>query len=351
MVAKVRTRTTARRRRGDPEWVDWPDDEILDLRFKDLGLSLEGTFLAERVQRLYDDLERKGFRFRPHVWLGEEWFSPDGVPGIALPFYLAHPRLTKLERRQMLEVEGGSERACIRILRHEAGHAFDTAYRLSRRRKWREMFGAARPYPEYYQPIPYSRDFVLHLDAWYAQSHPAEDFAETFAVWLSNGNRWRRTYEGWPAMRKLIYVEQLMQEIKDEVPKVRSRKHVEPLSQNSRTLREHYEWKRDHYGTEFPHVYDRDLKRLFSDDPKYARRETAVAFLKRVRPEVRAMVAHWTSLSQYTIDQVLSEMIGRCKTLMLRVKQSERTGRIDTTVMLTVQTMNFLHDGRHRLAL
>ena len=152
-------------------------------------------------------------------------------------------------------------------------------------------------------------------------------------------------------MKKLIYVEQLMQEIRDEVPKVRSRKYVDPLSQNTKTLREHYDWKREHYGTEFPHVYDRDLKRLFSDDPKYARRETAVAFLKRVRPHVRAMVAHWTGLSQYTIDQVLREMIGRCKTLKLRVKQSERTGRIDTTVMLTVQTMNFLHGGRHRLAL
>ena len=25
----------------------------------------------------------------------------------------------------------------------------------------------------------------MHLDPWYAQSHPDEDFAETFAVWLT----------------------------------------------------------------------------------------------------------------------------------------------------------------------
>jgi hypothetical protein len=351
MVAKVRTRSSTRRRRGDPPWVGWTDDEILDLRFKDLGVKIQGTPLEERVERLYDDLAHKGFRFRPHVWLSDEWFSPEGVPGIAIPFYLAHPRLAKLERRQMLEVEGGSERSCLRILRHEAGHTLDTAYGLSRRRAWKEIFGHSRPYPEYYKPRPYSRDFVLHLDAWYAQSHPAEDFAETFAVWLSNGNRWRRTYEGWPAMKKLLYVDRLMSEIQDEAPKIRSRRYVEPLRLNAKTLGEHYEWKRNHYGTEFPHVYDRDLKRLFSDDPKYARRETAVSFLKRVRPQVREMVAHWTGLSQYTIDQVLSEMIGRCKKLKLRVRQTDRTGRIDTTVMLTVQTMNFLHGGRHRLAL
>jgi len=339
-----------RRRRG-PEWADWTDEEILDLRFKDLDLRIEGTILEDRVERLYDELWAKGFRFRPHVWLSEEWFSPEGVPGIAVPFYLAHPRLVNLERRKMLEVEGGSERSCMRILRHEAGHALDTAYRLHFRRRWQETFGASRPYPQYYKPKPYSRDFVLHLDAWYAQSHPAEDFAETFAVWLSNGNRWRRVYEGWPAMKKLIYVDRLMHEIRDRPPQVRSRRQVDPLRSITTTLREHYEWKRTHYGTEYPHVYDRDLKRLFSDDPKHARRETAVSFLKRVRPQLREMVAHWTGLSQYTIDQVLTEMMGRCKELKLRVRQPDRSGRIDTTVMLTVQTMNYLHSGRHRLAL
>src|SRR6266567_3408508 len=96
----------------------------------------------------------------------------------------------KLERKQMLEVEGGTDTECLRILRHEAGHALDTAFRLHFRRQWRELFGSfAQRYPDFYKPKPKSRNYVLHLRAWYAQAHPAEDFAETFAVWLQPRSR------------------------------------------------------------------------------------------------------------------------------------------------------------------
>ena len=75
---------------------------MLRLRISDLPLRIEGTPLENRVARLYEELERRGLAFRPHVWLAEEWFTPDGVPGIAIPFYLADPRLMKLERNRML---------------------------------------------------------------------------------------------------------------------------------------------------------------------------------------------------------------------------------------------------------
>ena len=342
---------TQMRRRSDAPWAELPDEELLDLRFRDLELHIHGTVIEGRVQRLYDELAARGLRFRPHVWLATEWFSPDGVPGIGIPFYLADPRLMLLERRQMLQVEGGTQHECMKILRHEAGHAIDTAYRLRRRKRWQQVFGRNRPYPEFYSPKPFSKRFVLHLDAWYAQSHPTEDFAETFAVWIRNGRRWQRTYAEWPAIKKLRYVDELMDEIADLPAKVRSRRHVEPIKTENKTLREHYDWKRGFYGTEYPDFYDRDLKRLFSDAPEHARRETAVRFLRRVRPQVREIVAHWTGLSPYTIDQVFRDMIGRCKELQLRVHQPERQTRLDTTVMITVQVMNFLHGGRHRVAL
>ena len=145
------------------------------------------------------------------MWLSEEWFSPDGVPGIAVPFYLAHPRLERLERRMMRNVEGGSAESAMRILRHEAGHAIDTAYRLRRRKRWREVFGpASLPYPDTYKARPGSRRYVQHLGEWYAQSHPCEDFAETFAVWLKPNSSWRRTYAQWPAFHKLEFVDELL---------------------------------------------------------------------------------------------------------------------------------------------
>ena len=145
---------------------------------------IEGTGVEQRIAQVNAELDARGLA-RPHYWLSDEWFTPDGVPGVAIPFYLAHPRLARLELAQMLEVEGGDEETCLRILRHEAGHAIDNAYQLRRRPTRRRLFGTPdTPYPEYYTPKPYSKSFVQHLDHWYAQSHPDEDFAETFAVWL-----------------------------------------------------------------------------------------------------------------------------------------------------------------------
>src|SRR6478736_3347764 len=253
------TRST-RVRRAARSWTRLSDDALLGMRFCDLKLKIERTPLARRVRRLYRELDKRQISFRPHVWFSEEWFSPDGVPGIAIPFYLAHPRLMKLERKQMLEIEGGSDTECMRILRHEAGHALDTAFRLHFKRRHQQLFGSfAERYPEFYKPKPRSRKFVLHLPAWYAQAHPAEDFAETFAVWLTPRSQWRRRYKGWPALRKLEYIDELMSQIAGTKPRNRIRTKVEPLSALRLTLREHYRRKRQRYDFEWPAVYDRDL--------------------------------------------------------------------------------------------
>src|ERR1051325_4926208 len=152
------TRST-RVRRAARSWTRMSDDELLGLRFCDLKLKIERSPVARRVRRLYRELDKRQISFRPHVWLSEEWFSPDGVPGIAVPFYLAHPRLERLERRIMRGAEGGNARTLMRILRHEAGHALDNAYRLRRRKCWRDVFGpASLPYPHRYRARPGSRD-------------------------------------------------------------------------------------------------------------------------------------------------------------------------------------------------
>lgn len=333
-------------------WTELPDHQLLEMRLCDLGVKLEGTQVEKRVERLHKELATRGIRFRPHCWLSDEWFSCDGIPGIAVPFYLAHPRLARLERKLMLDVEGGTAEACMRILRHEAGHAIDTAYRLHRRRRWREVFGRySQPYPSYYQPRPYSKKYVLHLDSWYAQSHPSEDFAETFAVWLKPRSRWRSQYRGWAALKKLQYVEELMEDIRDKKPAVVSRRRVAPLRLIRKTLREHYAEKRDRYGIDYPNFYDRDLRRLFAEPSEGPRLPRASAFLRRIRPEMRRVVACWTGEYQYTIEQVLSEMIERCRELDLRLDRRESQVKHETLVMLTVQVMNFLHGGRHRVAL
>jgi hypothetical protein len=345
-----RSQPARRTKWREPEWVKLPDERLLDLKFCELGLEIEGTDLEERIERLYDELGQKGISFRPHCWLSTEWFSPDGVPGIAIPFYLAHPRLKELEERQVLEVEGGGQKQCMRLLRHEAAHALDTAYRVHRRPAWREVFGRwGVTYSKYYRPKPYSKSFVLHLDLWYAQSHPAEDWAETFAVWLDPGSRWKKRYAGWPALKKLLYVDELMGEIAGLKPPVLNRERVESLPRLRQTLREHYSHKQSRYGVGHPRFYDRDLGRLFPRLPEGVTGRSAAAFLRRVRPEIRRAVARWTGEYQYTIDQVLLEMIDRSAELGLKIERDETEARTDAMLLLAVQTMNYLHGGHHRL--
>jgi hypothetical protein len=333
-------------------WAALGDDALLQLRLCDLGLTLGGTDLEPRIAQLDAELAGRGLPFRPHYWLSDDWFTPDGVPGIAVPFYLAHPRLAKLELAQMLEVEGGDAESCLRILRHEAGHAIDNAYLLRRRPKRRKLFGSpSTEYPEYYLPKPYSKSFVLHLDHWYAQSHPDEDFAETFAVWLDPQSMWETRYDGWPAKRKLEYMDRLMRQLTRRRPVVRSTRQVDPLPRLKKTLGEYYRKKREHYGLDHPDFYESDLLKLFSDAPQYAKNPAAARFVRRIRRDVRSTVASFTDSYQYTIDRLLETIIDRCRHENLRLTDSEEATKTDFMVFLTVQTMNYLHSGRHRVAL
>jgi hypothetical protein len=335
-----------------PGWAELPDEQLLDVRFDELGLTIAGSWLEARIDELNRELDARGLAFRPHFWLSEEWFTPDGVPGIAIPFFLAHPRLMRLEKAQMLEVEGGTPEWCMKILRHEAGHAFDNAYALRSRRRRVRLFGRpSTPYPDFYLPRPYSKSFVLHLDSWYAQSHPDEDFAETFAVWLTPDSDWRARYGDWPAIRKLELMDDLMRDIAGKPAVVTTRRTVEPLERRHRTLRRHYARKRAHYGIEHANFYDRDLRRLFSSAPEDHRNPRASRFIHRIRRDVRRLVAEWTGAYQYMTDQVIEDMIRRCDELNLRLKYPEARTKLDFTMLLTVQTMNYLHSGRHRVAL
>jgi Putative zinc-binding metallo-peptidase len=334
------------------ELDDMTVEQLLDLRLCDLPLSIANSPLEHRVLRLYKELEARGLRFQPHVWLSKEWFTPDKIPGFAIPFYLVHPRLSKLERKQMLEVEGGTEKECLRIMRHEAGHAIDNAFHLHGSRRYRELFGSfTRKYPDWYKPEPRSRDYVLHLPAWYAQAHPAEDFAETFAVWVASGSRWRRQYEGWPALNKLEYVDQIMKAIAGKAPINRSRQRFEELPEIVMTLREHYRSKRQRYAFQLPPDYDRDLLRIFSCEPRHKHQASAVSFLQRYRRELCQEVADGTGVHSYAIHQMFMPMIRRCSELKLRLGLTETHTRQKLLVFLTVQTMNGIHAGYHRIAL
>jgi Putative zinc-binding metallo-peptidase len=333
-------------------WSRLPDHKLLDVRLCDLDLDLERSPVMPRIQQLYRELDRRHLVFRPHCWLSDEWYTPDGVPGIAIPFYLAHPRLAEIEHSQMREVEGGTAEWCMRILRHETGHAIENAYRLRRRRRRQELFGkTSQPYPQVYAPKPYSKRYVLHLEAYYAQSHPDEDFAETFAVWLTPKSSWRRRYAGWPALRKLEYVDDLMDEIAGRRPPVRARRVVDPLRTLRKTLRQYYREKRSRYGLDSLREYDAALRLVFSTQKAFANHAKAAAFLRSARAQLRRKVCELTGEHQYTVDRVLDDMIERASDLGLRLTRSPAQTMLDFGIVLTSQIMRFLRSGRHQVAL
>lgn len=351
-ATRARRKPVRKQRRREPAWTRLDDAELLQKRFCDLRLSLRGTMVERHWKEVQRDLRRRGIRFNPHLWLSEEWFSPDGVPGIAVPFYMAHPRLMRLERQIMDEVEGGNANWLTRILRHEAGHALDNAFRLRRRKGWRSAFGKpSRPYPEVYRPRPASRDYVLHLGHWYAQSHPTEDFAETFAVWLQPRARWRRDYHGWPALKKLEYIDALMREIDGAPAVVANRELIEPLSDDTRTLAEHYRQKRARYDLDQPGAFDLRLKRIFGKRSRRRRHLRASTFVRRVRPQLERLLIRRSRLHPYLVHHVLRVVIQRCRELDLVLETSQRDAKRAVLGVLERIMMDILRRDRERYAL
>lgn len=306
-------------------WTRLGDAELLKLRFSDLALNLQRSAVQRPVKRLYAELERRGIRFKPHVWLAEEWFSPDGIPGFAIPFYLAHPRLEQLERHMSREVEGGNANWLMRILRHEAGHAIDTAYRLRRRKRWREVFGpASLPYPARYRARPGSRRYVHHLGDWYAQAHPTEDFAESFAVWLKPNSAWRRNYADWPALQKVELVDALMKEVVTQRPAVLDRSVVEPLESNNRTLAQHYRRKRQRQLQYRRGAADELLQKMFSSKRARSTTPRVSSFLREVKPQLIAATVRDMQVNRYSVYQVLRMVISRSEKLGLFLRGNRR---------------------------
>src|SRR6202166_1203159 len=312
-------RSTPRRPRNPRHaWETLSDDQLLSLRFCDLKLKVQGTELEQAIERLYRELEMRGIRFRPHCWLAQEWFSASGIPGIAILSYLAHRRLMSIERGFMREVEGGNRNWLMRILRHEAGHAIDSAYRLRRRSLWRPVCGPAPlPYPDTYRPRPGSRRFVQHLGAWYAQAHPTEDFAETFAVWLKPRSPLRREYSGWPAYAKLEFIDALAGEIRHSKPALLGRSTIEAVNQETRTLREHYEDKLANYRMPRRSGADELLLKVFTAAPRIRGRVKASTLLRELRLPLRQQTLRSGAFSEYLVHQVLRLMIERCESLNL----------------------------------
>lgn len=331
----------------DPKWAGLSDEELLSMRICDLKLKIDGSEIEFYVRQFSQELKDKGLTFFPKCYLADEWFCPDGVPIIAIPFYLAHPRLKQLEHKMVLEVEGGTKDSCLRLLRHEGGHAINYAFKLHRRKKWRELFGDfSNEYPDTYRPLPYSKRFVRHLENWYAQYHPDEDFAETFAVWLDPSSNWRKKYQGWRAMEKLLYVDRLMDKVRERTPIVTGGAKMCEASRLTQKLTTYYSRKRKAYAEDMPSFYDSDLRRIFAEAAAGEKPDSAALFLNRHRRAIVNGVSRWTGERKFTISRLLKNLITRCQEIKLFRRDDEAYSLLQVTAFLTQMVMNYLFTGK-----
>jgi hypothetical protein len=345
------------------------EEELLATRMKDLPIAIEGTWLEECVKELYAELDAKGLVFQPEVYLADEWLTPEGEVAIGVPFYLAHPALIRLERRMMLEAEGEGKLWCMQLLRHEAGHAFSYAYNLHQKREWKKVFGSSKEeYGNTYKFKPYSKSYVRHLDGFYAQYHPDEDFVETFAVWLTPGADWQKKYQGWRALDKLQFVDGLMSSIKGINPFKPKGKKLWHQKNLTITLDKYYKKKCRYEQEELPDFHDVQLKKIFTsltDEEWWAfkkdrRRKpskrqayfswaeemgTAEELIRKNSKIILNSIDRCTGERKYIISDLLKNIALRAMQLHMIVTRPQAEALMQLSVYVTSLTMNYIHTG------
>lgn len=324
---------------------DKESEDLLGRKISDLSLKIQGTGLEALISNLYQELEKAGISLKPKTYLSDEWGCPHGVPVIGIPFYLADPELCKLECR-LTGIEAENKAEMMMYLRHEAGHAFNYAYRLYNKSTWRSTFGKfSRPYKEEYKPLPFDARFVRHIPGWYGQKHPDDDFAETFAVWLTPGSQWREHYAHTPALVKLLYVEQAVARYGMRPPLVTDIKLDKPVQEMTMTLDTWYESNKDniHRHLKLHDIVNEDLRRLFPGTG----RQSAAEFLQAGRAELIRDVNFWTGMERHLLASLFDAILLRVEELGLKVKPGKKTVQMAfTAAFLTTLAMNYQTRGQ-----
>ena len=318
---------------------------VLGKKVSELGLRVEGSPVEAYVRQLYKELDRRGLRkFRPVCYLTDEWGCPDQQPVLGIPFYLADPKLRRLEHAvDSLE----DDRQIMMYMRHEAGHVFNYAYRLYTTLQWRSLFGPFfRSYRDDYRPIPFSKDYVRHIEGWYAQKHPDEDFAETFAVWLTPRSPWRRQYKGWPALRKLRYVDRTARKLAEAEPIVNTGEVDITPDDIGMTVEQFYQQAAQERQARIEIALDAHLGKIF-----LARRrkesKPATAIIGRYKGELVDKIAYWTGVRRPIVRGLVESIERNCERMKLWGMIGEEARYIvEVTTLATTLAMNYLLRGR-----
>jgi hypothetical protein len=316
-------------------------DALLGKRISALGLQIRGSRVERLVDELYKELAARSISFRPPVYLSDQWGCPDGTPLIGVPFYLVDQRLERIEAEMSGSVEDDGE--AMQYLRHECGHAINYAFRLFDRSDWRRVFGSfSAPYRERYRADPFSHSYVRHILGWYAQKHPDEDFAETFAVWLTPNLDWRKEYAGWAALEKLKYVDSLMTEIRELAPEIGPPTADDlPVESMNYTVAEHYHNESATMPIGDARQFDADLRRIFASRADAPSGLSAAEFIEHHYREVLVRLSYWTGEAPAIVRSLLDHLVLRAQALGLRVSGLEAATLIELTAFGTAVVMNY----------
>jgi len=320
----------------------------------ELNLRIEGTFLEKLINRLYAELDRKDISFKPKAYLTDTWGCPNKVPLIGIPFYYADPALSKIEDEMHGDLE--DEHELLMTLRHEAGHAINYAYRLYQAEEWQNAFGRfTEPYRDYFHPKPHSKEFVKHLyqqvgnyaGRIYAQKHPDEDFAETFAVWLTPRSNWRQKYRNWGALGKLKFVDRLMKKIGPRKPSVTDGELIHPIEGINFTLLEYYNKSEERYREKAQGYVDDVLREIFNTNGRGTKRVSAGGFIEKNRNHLVERISHWTGEETSSVEPLIDKLIARAKELDLNFSPSRQARKlIEVTALATTLVMNYVYEGK-----
>lgn len=315
-----------------------------------LGLAIAGTRLQPLVDAFRGELAAVGLRrVTPRFYLSTEWGVPFGTIAIAIPFYLARPELAKLhvERTGMIEGFDGAE--FLRYLRHEMGHVVNYAYRLYEQQRWVQAFGAiTQPYVEEYRPQPFSRRFVRHLPGWYAQKHPDEDWAETFAVWMTPGLDWRAEYRDRPtALAKLLLCDTIIGEIADAPPLVTDDEPDEDVATLGFSLDDFYRgW--DAAAPDAPPGLEGSLRALFAHAKSAGELREGASLVRRLEPTLCTEVYRWTGHFPERTRPLVRQLAELAASLGLRYPAADEPRVVVAlTALVTALAMNHVHHGSY----
>lgn len=312
------------------------EGELLQTRICDFDFNLKDSKLIRGVNDLYFELNQKLINFHPHIWVSDDWFSPDGTAGFAIPFYLFHRRLIQLEKKNIGIVEGNTQKSFMKLLRHETGHALDNAFYLRRLKTRQNIFGlSSTPYPKSYLPKANTKDFVIHFEEFYAQAHPDEDWAETFAIWLTPDSNWEHKYKNWKALSKLEYIDKVMTSLINQKQKSTRIEEVSHYKKDTRTLEQYFKEKRKEKRLNNSNILDKVDNKL-------------VSYIISNRTESRKIIENLTK-DKFIADKLIKDVTLRYKTLNIKSKTNIKIHATKLEKNILNLTQGYLKQGRHRI--